>query len=167
MKTLLAISTLLFVAAGCGTSENQQAERAPATTPTITTTILTTTTTTTTTPPRPISCRAAAEELTLQMDFDHIIDNPGSTTSVKSTVQSATEIHHETIEPGIRVCQIFVRRTASSSNRYVDDLSRTFSGILCTNASTWFWMGSDSQRKIVDEIEDCQILIDTPTNTGI
>lgn len=101
------------------------------------------------------------------MDFDHIIDNPGSTTSIKSTVQSATEIHHETIEPGIRVCQIFVRVTASSSNRYVDDQSRTFSGILCTNASTWFWMGSDSQRKIVDEIEDCQILIDTPTNTGI
>ena len=156
MKTLLAISTLLFVATGCGTSENQQAERDQASAPmTIATTLATTTAS------NPISCNSAAQDFAYQFELSYIRDNPDLVSGMRDaglalriSVQDANEIHHETIEPGIRVCQIFIRAT-------IGNRSETYSGILCTNDSTFFWMGSDTQRKVVDEIEDCQIFIDT------
>lgn len=169
MKFIIGISVaaLLFVA-GCGGDSSPETFEAPppqkpeiATTTTQVLSLASTTITTTTLPPIR-SCIEVAEEFASQRYWEARMEaiEQDSDTRYEFNVISASEINHPIVAEEVRACSVVIEIVAESDNRYIDGDRNQATGIMCVNSETWQWMG-ELDRRIVEELEDCQILINT------
>ena len=148
VKLSIAIASivLLLVAACSSNSDDFEAEPVSRPDPTPSTTAA----------PEIQSCDEAAAELRLQLWLDSLDDDDPDTNYVYE--ETAREIVHDIVADGVRACSIQLEVTVESDNQFLDGNSDRITGMLCINAETWYWMG-ERERRIVEELEDCQILL--------